>query len=246
MSSRPAIPLDAWSAAIRGSFGAWIATYGVIQPKEGELQPVTLNILQERFIEVAAWCLANNKPIRLILLKPRQRGCSTISVGFMRWWMQRFRARGCVIGSQYKDVDSLWKILNVYHDNDTFNWSNPGKINERKAVWENGSSIEWATAKNKNAGRSGTFQGLICTEAARWENDGKAAAAAVLSGILKCVGNNAKTFIILESTGAGPVGPFYEKWNAAVDFEDFKAGKEGNGFIRIFAGFQEFPEVSGG
>ena len=228
--------------------GAWFETYARIIDKEQKLVPPRANKLQERVCYVVWWCLDNGVPIRLLLLKPRQKGCSTISMAVLYWLMNRFdNFRGCVIGKEYSQADNLWKMLRTYSNNDKFDWGFKRQILDKVARMENGSTLEKETAEDSEAGRSGTFHGIIATEAARWREKGVANAEEVLNGLLNCVPYLPNTFVVQESTARGASGPFYESWCDALDFEDFKMryerGENLNGYyIRIFAGWHEFPD----
>ena len=210
----------------------WTETYGRILDKAGSIITPDLNPMQDDVLDVVAWCLENNKPIRIIILKPRQKGCSTISTALMYWLMCRFVINAVLIGGQYDQVDNLWKIFRRYAESDQFDWGFARPVMERSASFENGSCLARETAGDEEAGRSGTFQFMLATEAARWK---KTNAADVLAGIMNCIPYLANTCVILESTARGPAGFFYDYWQAAATFDEFKNGKEGNGFIKVFS-----------
>jgi hypothetical protein len=50
------------------------------------------------------------------------------------------------------------------------------------------------------------------------------------------------TVVIMESTPNGAQGVFYQTWQKSVEFEDFKEGRTGNGYIRVFAPWFEFDD----
>lgn len=60
--------------------------------------------------------------------------------------------------------------------------------------------------------------------------------------IRNCVPSKPGTIIIEESTPNGASGAFYNTWQLASDFEEFKKGNFGNGYVRIFAAWHNFDE----
>ena len=88
------------------------------------------------------------------------------------------------------------------------------------------------TLANAAAGRSGGYQFLVITEMALLANEGVANAPAVVSGLLKTVKYLPDTIVILESTASGATGDYYERYQRAVTFEEFKSGKPG--YIKVF------------
>lgn len=234
-------------------FTTWFETFAKIQlpapildEKTGRLTKLATpvaNYLQQQFCTLIEHCQANNLPCRAIMLKPRQIGCSTISVGNLYKQTRHHGLEGMIIGGQYDQTDELWKILKRYHDNDSFPWAAGGVVNERAAKYENGGMISKRTAQNENAGRAGTYQAVIVTELGRWEEGGKASAGDVLQGVQATVAQQANTFIVLESTARGNTGVFYEQWQNSVTLEQFLAGDyEGIPYVQIFAPAHAFAK----
>lgn len=215
----------------RNGLAAWTRTYARIVNKASRLVHLEPNPMQEEILQVVAWCLENALPIRLIILKPRQKGCSTIATAILYWLMAAFQTAGVIIGGEYSQVKNLWKIFSRYAQQDKFDWGFERVVNQKDARFGNGSTLEQETARDEHAGRSGTYQALIATECAKWKGAG---AIEALVGILNCVPFLANTIVILESTASGPAGFFYDYWQRSVTFEEFKAGKR-DGYIRIFS-----------
>lgn len=217
---------------------AWLEIFGRIEDKEPGSDPnkaPRANWLQRRVGEALAWCLLHKTPVRLILYKPRQRGCSTITVGILYVLSRLIKMKVLVIGGQASQTDNLWKILRHYAKMDQFDWSNVWEDTQTSATCSNGSLWERETAGDKEAGRSGNYHAVIATEVARWPTDGAKNAAEVLSSVLNCVGDGPGTVVVMESTAQGPVGVFPDTWKHAVTLEEMKAGQKGNGYIKIFA-----------
>tara|TARA_R110000772_G_scaffold143235_3_gene252773 strand:+ start:2502 stop:4307 length:1806 start_codon:yes stop_codon:yes gene_type:complete len=223
-------------------FQTWCENYGKIKAKNTFVELIVLNQMQRDIAEAVGWCLKNDKPIRLVIVKPRQKGCSTISVALMYWMMNLFTIEAVLIGAEYSQTDNLMEIFKRYAAQDDFNWGHERNVLEKSARFGNGSRLQRETANDDKAGRSGTFNFLCATEVSYWAESGVANASKVLAGILNCVTDLPKSCVILESTGNGPSGIFYEKFDGGVSLEDFKEGHEGNGFIKIFAPWHAFSD----
>lgn len=226
-------------------FLAWFETYGWIHTKARKLEQPRANPFQARVAEAVAHCLVHGIPIRLIILKPRQKGSSTISTALL-YWLSRTRAmKSIIMGGQYDQVKNLWEIMETYHVMDRYPWSNEGRITGTQGEWSNGSILGKETAGDTEAARSGTYQGIVATEAHRWPHGGKRDATAVLTGALNCVDDAAETVVILESTASGDHGTFYDYWQAGIDLDDLIAGRipeNWNGYIRIFSPWFEHAD----
>lgn len=226
-------------------FGAWFDSYAWIRTKDRKLVQPTMNPFQARCARALAYCRSRGIPARILKLKPRQKGCSTISVAEMYHMSRTTPMKNVIIGGEYGQVQNLWEILTLYHGRDTFAWDNHGIVNARTANFSNGSQFGWETARDAEAGRSATLQGVLATEAARWKEEGSANATAVITGLLNCVPYLPDTLVILESTALGDYGMFYDYWQDAADLEDVMAGStpsNWNGYIRIFSPWYEHAD----
>jgi hypothetical protein len=244
---------------VRSRPGAWFETEGHIIDKAAVERgarsedgvALHANWLQKRLFEIAQWCLDNNEPCRLLVYKPRQKGCSTGTMALAYWWSRRQRSNCLLMGGQYSQVENLWGIFSHYASKDRFEWGNSiEKLNTDSATFSNGSEWQWETARDPEAGRSGTYQVAVLTEVARWAEQGVANASKVLNGVQNCVPKIPGTLVIMETTVKGGFGEFYHKWvgdkdknvPGAVSFEDFKRGKRGNGWIKVFAPWFVFED----
>lgn len=257
MNSEPNLD-DVDQIVIRRKPGAWLETCGHIIDKSGNERGIDsfeglalhANWLQRRIFEIAQWCLDNNVPCRLLVYKPRQKGCSTGTMGLAYWWSRRMRCNCLLMGGQYSQVENLWGIMSHYHARDRFDWGNDMTVLTDKATCTNGSEWQWETARDSEAGRSGTYQVAVLTEVARWSEQGISNASVVLNGVQNCVPKLPGTLVILETTVKGGFGEFFHKWQGdreknvpgAVTFEEFKRGKRGNGWIKVFAPWFMFED----
>ncbi len=223
---------------------AWFEVWGRIEDKNVGSDPdkaPEANYLQTKVGEAVAVCIRERRPIRLILYKPRQQGCSTITVEVLYVLGRVVKMKILVIGGQASQTDNLWKILRYYGSMDKYDWGNTWTCNMERASCSNGTIWERETAGDKEAGRSGNYHAVIATELARWPTDGAKNASDVLNSVLNCVGDGEGTCVIMESTAQGPKGEFPKTWKGAVTIEQFENGTYGNGYIKIFAGWYRFP-----
>lgn len=234
------IPIgDLAREAKRRNLAAWLETSGKIDI-EGEIVTPQLNEFQGEVAGIIKWCEANDRPCRIIILKPRRRGSSTVSVaaGYRR--LQLKRSTGCIAGGSHYQGSKLFKMLKIYADNDTLD---PGtcEVLGDVARFDNGSEMDRITLANPQAGRAGGYQYLVITEMAFLDAEGVADAKSVVSGLVKTVLFKPGTIIILESTANGATGDYYERWQNAVTFDEAKSGR--NGFIRVFYAWFQFSDL---
>jgi len=216
-----------------------------ILDKNRDLISPRQNYLQKKVQDTVFQFEKLGLPVRIIGLKPRQKGSTTGFAALDYHTMRRRPANFCVIGGQYDQTKSIWAMIETYNMHDRFAWGNTGEVTATVGKWSNGSQLIAETANDKLAGISNTLQGLHCTEVARWARYGVANAAGVLSNILKCVPLLPDTVVILESTAEGANGSYYERFLRAVDSEDFVSGKvkiQAGDYVRIFAPWFEFED----
>ena len=240
-------PVEALNDAARQNGGLWFESYSRIKMKSGAIGRPTMNAYQRDINEVHKYCRKHEIPCRIIGLKPRQKGSSTFFTNLMYTDVRRPAAgeaevSACVMGGQYSQVDNLWQILNRYEAHDSFEWGNQMRITNLEGQCSNGGRIVKETAGDFDAARSGTFQWLLTTETARWRDEGVANAHKVLQGAMACVPDLPGTVVVLESTANGSSGAYFDFWQGAVTLEEFKAGKRGNGFVKVFRAWFEFPD----
>lgn len=218
--------------SIRWNTAAQMSSYMKIKTKAGDVVGPKVNEFQREVSEIIEYCHDEGRPCRIIILKPRQKGSSTVSVaaGHVRL-KAKGKTSGLIAGGAHFQGSNLFGILSTYAETDEMN-EGMCVVKDKSADYSNGSSMTRITLANSNAGRSGTYQFMVVTEVAYLAEEGVANAKEVLNGLLKCVGYEKDTVIILESTAKGASGDYYDRYQKSISFEDFKAGK--NGYIRVF------------
>ena len=224
---------------LKWSFVEQFESFLKIEKKGGEVGRPVANIHQKRLDEVVKVAHATGRPCRIIALKPRQKGSSTGSVGIGYVRLKAKRGRGLIAGGKHFQGSNLFRILKTYADSDELDPKHC-KVKDMAADFKNGSMMQRITLANGDAGRSGTYQVLIITEAAYLADEGVANADVVLDGLFKCVPMEPDTIIIEESTANGASGSFYDSWKGGITLEDFLAGR--NGYVRVFSAWFEFED----
>lgn len=152
--------------------------------------------------------------VRMMLVKGRQQGGSTW-VG-ARYYHRTRSVPGtstAIISHEGKSTTKLFKMVERFNDN--VNGAlrpEVGKSNANQLTFPGiHSDYTVYTAGSEDAGRSGTAQLIHGSEVAYWPND-----YAIQDSALESVALMAGTEIILESTGDGPKGLFYDKCMMAL------------------------------
>lgn len=250
----PEVPLPQTAndaiALTMGSPLMHFACFEKIENKQGQLEegpkPTEFQIGVEQAYE---WCIANEVPVRIIELKPRQSGGSTITCEICYHHSRRFRCNGLLMADEDDRTDKIWAMLNRFADCDQFagywgtTWAYNTEIakqlwkeadgTDRSAVWER------ETANDSKAGAAGTRRILWFSEAARYKKTGEAADFKVIGNAINSMPYEADTVVFLESTAEGPTGYFADVYASAVTLKERMAGKVGNGWIKVFCAWHE-------
>lgn len=241
MSKEKELTLEAVQAIARGDFLVWWEGFTKILNKEAKLVSPRANYLQKHIADVVEWMQKNKHPVRLIVLKPRQMGSSTITSAIVAHHARKTEnATVCLLGDELDTSQNLLNMVNRYIENDSLDWGQT--YAQSRNEFSNGTRIVKETANDPGAGRSMTIQALLCSEVAHYRRAGERSGEKVLLAIRNCVPSKPGTIIIEESTPNGAGGAFYNTWQMASDFEDFKRGNIGNGYVRIFAAWHNFEE----
>lgn len=225
--------------AVKWDAAAWFETSTKIVKKSGELSRPIANIHQQRLNEAVVVAHEAGRPCRINGLKPRQKGSSTIGVAIGHTRLKAKLGRGLIAGGKHFQAKNLFKMLKTYANNDELE-PTACKVMDMEARYSTGSTMERITLATGDAGRSGTYQFLLITEAAYLADEGVANADVVMDGLVKCVAYEEDTIIILESTANGASGYFYDNWQDGITLEEFESGK--NGYINIFSAWFEFDD----
>ena len=151
--------------------------------------------------------------VRALILKGRQQGISTYVAARFYHRATLYRGVGVYILSHEQTAsDNLFKMVDRFQINNPIKPST-GVSNVKELEFDRlDSSYVVATAGQKAGGRSRTSTLFHGSEVAFWANANDHFAASV-----QTVPDMPGTEVILESTGNGASGEFYERWQDAVN-----------------------------
>ncbi len=197
----------------KDDFPAFAADCLKIRTKSGTVQPLVLNRAQRALHERLEAQRAATGKVRALLLKARQQGFSTYVQARFYWRLCHARGLQAFILTHQRDAtDTLFGIAERLHANcpEAIRPST-GKANARTLTFERmdcGYSV--GTAGAEAVGRSKTVQLFHGSEAAFWKNGGDH-----FAGVIQAVPDQPGSEIIIETTGNGPEGEFFERWQRA-------------------------------
>lgn len=175
--------------------------------------PLVPNWAQREYLAAAQEQLATTGKIRLIVLKARQLGISTISEALafcLCFIIPKYQA--LVLTHEVKASQNLLKMTNLFWESYPFKELYEARFQSRNDLaWTTGSSFRIDTAGKKDVGRSNTVHFLHASEVAFWPDP-----ETTYLSVRQTIPQSAGTGIVLESTANG-VGNFFERtWNEAV------------------------------
>lgn len=229
---------------IRESPRVWFDMFGWVEDREKKLRKADpANNIQGQIFDAYEWCQANGVPCNIIGLKSRKEGLSTGASALAYHHLQEHKSEGVVIGTDHETSDTLMRMLVRYAEKDAYPWGQKFAFRpaENRGLWSHGSVVKRDTAIDPKAGRSSTVQVLIATEVAHWPAAGVRSADETMLSILNSMPDIPNLLRVVDSTANGAAGWFYQTYQGAVTFAERRAGKLGNGWIKIFEPWHASP-----
>ena len=203
------------------NFPYFCEKYVKIIDKDGNKVPLKLRPYQIRLWNLILKMIAENKPVRIIVLKSRQLGFSTMMQAYLLWRTILNPYSGCLTVAH--DIESSQKLFSkvefAYENLPEFLYKDLEKakntaVKGKKLVFGAplDSSFFVDTAGNKNVGRSMTFQRAHLSEVAFWEN-----IEIKMYGLLQALGKRPGTECVIESTANGMGTYHHNLWLRAAD-----------------------------
>jgi len=217
-----------------------------IKTKKRQLIPLKFNAEQRMIYDKIVTLKEKGLPVRVIVLKCRQTGVSTLSEALIfQDTSTHSNVESMIVAHNIESTNHLFKMSKLFYDKLTSNTYKPmvSSSNRKEIIFENPnkkdrtknpglrSSIRVDTAGNLQAGRAYTLHNLHISELAFWESPDE-----VMTGLLQSVPEEPDTMIIIESTANGMGNYFYDLWQDAI--------AKKNDFIPIFIGWWEVAEYS--
>lgn len=187
-----------------------------IRTKQGKIAPLVLNRVQKRFLKTVLDQWERTGRVRMVVLKARQQGLSTVISALQYWWLsQRKAQKGLVMAHEGDSTTTLLDMYRRIHDNAP-DIVRPGtKFLSRSELFFDklDSGMRVATAGGRGVGRGETLTFAHLSEVAFWP---VAFANTNFNGLVQAVPDEDDTFIFLESTAQGVTGKFYDMHQGAV------------------------------
>ena len=189
-----------------------------IVDKNNKLVKFKLNEEQSIMLEHVEFCLENDLPIRMIVLKARQIGSTTFFTALGFWFasMNRNITYG-IVAHLMKSSESIFQKCKVFYNNlpkgmqpATTQMSGEGITFDRKNGTGINSKIQFATV-SEGVFRGQTLSYLHLSECAFWDGN----VQAVENSLSPTVSVNPRTIVVRESTANG-YNTFKDDWDRAV------------------------------
>jgi len=215
----------------------YIENFVKIRNKNSDIVPLILNKPQQRLYEVIRTQKSNGKPVRIIILKARQMGFSTVTGGLILSQTATHKNKqAAIVAHQEDSTTNLFNMYKLMYENLPAPLKPSQKAsNAKELVFNNKSNtglnsrIRCMTAGTGGVGRSFTINYLHISELAFWKGDVKE----TMLGLMQAVPNTPDSMVIIESTANG-YEEYQERWDAAVKGE--------SDFYPLFVGWNELDE----
>ncbi len=218
-----------------GDFERWCAECVTVSDKiTGEPVPFILNNPQRRLLGELERQRLSGRPIRIILLKARQWGGSTLVQTYMAWMqLVRHEHRNAVICAHVKDAAAnirgmYSRLLREYPE--SMKGDEPKKW--VLTPYEKSSNINYIAARDcclavatsvaPDSVRGINFSLAHMSEVAFWGDGDKEAARRIVRTVCGSVALAPETMIVMESTANGRDNFFYDEWCRAERGESDK------------------------
>lgn len=188
-----------------------------IRTKDGAIKAFSLNIAQSELLKVIEEQMATDGKVRVVILKGRQMGLSTMVGGFLYWWISQHKAQKAMVVTHHGDsTKTLFDMTKRYFENTPELVKPHTRYSSRKELVFDvlDSSYTVATAGGESIGRGETITQAHISELAFWQ---ASSAKDNLNGLLQCIPNTPGTAVFIESTANGVSGVYYEMWKGAVE-----------------------------
>ena len=197
-----------------------------IKTKSADLIPLVLNDDKKLILKTIKDIQAKDRPVRIWVLKARQKGCSTLCEGIIYSCVsQRENLNALIVADDIEGSNYLFEMSKLYQEKLEENHPHLApelkRSNEKKLEFARiHSQIRIDSAMNvrstiggsktSRVGRKYTLQLIHLSEVAYFPS-----LKALLIGLLQSVPKISNTIVIGESTANGMGGDFYDEWQRA-------------------------------
>lgn len=175
------------------------------------------NRVQAHILAVRQKLLDEGKPVRLIVLKARRHGVTTLAqaLGYCKVWLHK-NQQVTTLAHTRESSETIFRIGDYFHQN------LPGNVRPKRLTARSKRTIDYpglnslyyvGTAGGRGPGRGDTLQFVHWSEVAKSAGDVDEQQD-ILAGLVEAAREGE---VILESTAQGRTGLFYELWQEAQD-----------------------------
>jgi hypothetical protein len=229
LNTKPCTTADQWlQLRLRHDFEFWCATCATILNKvSGRKEHLILNRPQRRVLKALEKQRLADKPLRLILLKARQWGGSTLVQMYMAWIQMVLKTNwnSLICGHQHQTSSAIKNMyertLRDYPENLTSNGKNPtlrpfdGNRNVRQ-LSSSESLVIASSAYSQDAARGYDIKMAHLSEVAFWPSTKLRSPDDVVRSISASIPLEPLTMIAMESTANGVGNFFHQEWLRAM------------------------------
>ncbi|MDE6282878.1 MAG: hypothetical protein K2L97_02685 [Muribaculaceae bacterium] len=217
----------------RHDFEYWAAKCCRIRDKNSrQIVPFILNRPQRRVVKLLEADRRAGRPMRMVILKARQWGGSTVVEMYMAW-LQTVVATGChaiVCGAEKTGtqvVVNLYSDMLAYYPEELWEGETPPRLRTHRGILQlegRDTRVYTASSTNPNAIRGVDAALVHLTEAAYWKSTAGSDPWDTVRAIYCSVAMAPMTMVVMESTADGVGSFFHEEWLRA---ENGTSGKRG-------------------
>ena len=232
------------SMRIKYDFEYWAATCAIIFDKATSQEVLfRLRKAQRKLLKVLVETLFDNKPVRIILLKARQWGGSTLVQLFMAW-IQLFHRKNwnSVIAAHIEEaarnIRSMYTLMAERHPESVL----PVKMkpfegsSKNRLIVDRGAVIYIGSMERPNNLHSGNYKLVHCSEVGYWKATQQRKPSDFVNAFAGSVPLEPFTVVALEATAKGTGNFFHTTWQGAVRGE--------NAYTPIFVAWWEIDMYS--
>jgi hypothetical protein len=232
-------------------FPFWAATFAYIKPKGGGKEILfRISKPQRKLLAALETMRKEGKPIRLILLKARQWGGSTLIQIYMVWLqlvhevglnslvVAHVRDTAVIIKNMFERVLKrypTWMLHDIgeqFDDNET-KLEGVGGSTNIKRIPQRDCMIKVGSAEKPDSARGDDYNLVHCSEVGVWKATDNKTPEEIVQSAISGVTDVPMTMIVYESTAKGSGNFFHREW---VD------AKDGNtDFVPLFVPWYEIP-----
>lgn len=201
----------------------------IIDKQTGQRVPFILNAPQRRVLQILEQQRLAQQPIRAIILKSRQWGCSTLIEIYLAW-MQLVRHYGwnSIVCAHYKDaalaIKALYtRMLAEYPDRlkeenpKGWTFSPFEKSSSVSIIPARDCTVSVASSLSPNTARGSNLKMAHLSEIAFWADGNEKTAEEIVRAVCGTITRDRDTVVVMESTANGKENFFFKEWSRAVE-----------------------------